>query len=322
MKIDPHVHCRDGQESYKETIAHVFTLCDQQGVDMIFDMPNTSPPLLAEADLERRLALVPRAARGRYKTFIGATADPDQLRQATELARTHHAEVAGLKLYAGPSVGSLAVSDTPAQALVYRVLTECGYTGVLAVHCEKAALLRKIFDPAQPGTHGAARPPAAEVASINDQVDCARAAGFRGTLHICHVSSAAALDAIRRARQAAPGPAMAITCGVTPHHLLWSEERMREPAGLLYKVNPPLRPAADTAALRNALKLGEINWIESDHAPHALCEKLFPPYASGFPSLCLYRRLVGEMLPAWGLDTATINKVTGGNIRQVFQMEP
>ncbi len=288
---------------------------------MIFDMPNTSPPLLAEADLERRLALVPRAACGRYKTFIGATADPEQLRHAAVLARTHHAEVAGLKLYAGPSVGSLAVGETAAQSLVYRVLAECGYTGVLAVHCEKSALLREIFDPSQPATHGAARPPAAEVESIRDQVDCARAAGFRGTLHICHVSTAAALDAIRRARGAQDRPALNITCGVTPHHLLWSEERMREPAGLLYKVNPPLRTGADTAALRAALKLGEINWIESDHAPHALCEKLYPPYASGFPSLCLYRRLVEEMLPAWGLNAETINKATGGNIRQVFQME-
>jgi dihydroorotase len=96
---------------------------------------------------------------------------------------------------------------------------------------------------------------------------------------------------------------------------------MLGPAGLLYKVNPPLRTAADVAALRNALKNGEINWIESDHAPHALVEKLYAPYASGFPSLCLYRQLVEELLPAWGLDNITINKVTGGNIRQVFKME-
>ena len=321
MKIDPHVHCRDGCESYKETIAHVFTLCDQQGVDMIFDMPNTTPPLLTEADLERRLALVPSAARGRYKTFIGVTADPAQLRLAAALATAHPSYVAGLKLYAGPSVGPLTVGDIAEQALIYRTLAENGFTGVLAVHCEKPSLLRNVFDPAQPATHGDARPPEAETASITDQVNCAREAGFSGTLHICHVSSAAGLDAIRHARQAADATPLTITCGVTPHHLLWSAEQMQQPAGLLYKVNPPLRPAADVTALRNALKNGEINWIESDHAPHALVEKLYPPYASGFPSLCLYRHLIEELLPAWGLDNITINKVTGGNIRQVFKME-
>ncbi len=314
------MHCRDGRESYKETIAHVFTLCDQQGVDMIFDMPNTNPPLLAEADLEQRLALVPAAARDRYKTFIGATADPEQLRQAAALARAHPS-VVGLKLYAGPSVGTLAVAAEAAQQLVYRTLAECGYTGVLAVHCEKAVLLRNVFDPAQPSTHADARPPAAETASIDDQVEFARAAGFRGTLHICHVTSAAALEAIRRARQAGGAGPLRITCGVTPHHLLWSAAQMRGPTGLLYKVNPPLRAPADNAALRAALKHGEIDWIESDHAPHALCEKIYAPYAAGFPSLCLYRNLVEEMLPAWGLDEITIHNATGGNIRQVFQME-
>ena len=74
MRIDPHVHCRDGKQKYKETIEHVFKLCDQAGIDVICDMPNTDPPVLRAEDVERRLGLVPKDDWTRYRLFIGATA--------------------------------------------------------------------------------------------------------------------------------------------------------------------------------------------------------------------------------------------------------
>jgi dihydroorotase len=312
MIIDPHVHCRDGRESYKETIAHVLKLCDEQGVGMIFDMPNTDPPLLAEGDAEARLQLVPPGARRRYRMFLGATADPAQL-QAAAAAVANHEYVIGLKLYAGRSVGSLAVVSEQDQQQIYRTLAEAGYTGVLAVHCEKEALCTKDFDPAQPQSHGLARPVAAEAQAIADQIRFAVTAGFRGKLHICHVSSAAGLEAMRSGRGQLP-----LTCGVTPHHLLWSAAQMTGPAGLLYKVNPPLREPADNISLRQALKDGTLDWLESDHAPHPVSEKLYPPYASGYPSLCLYRTVVEELFPCWGLSGDRIRELTGDAVRRVF----
>ncbi len=312
MTIDPHVHCRDGREGYKETIAHVFKLCDEQGVGMIFDMPNTQPPLLSERDADARLQLVPPGEKRRYRMYLGATADPAQLRAAAA-AVANHEYLIGLKLYAGRSVGALAVVSERDQQAVYRTLAEAGYTGVLAAHCEKESLFVNAFDPKQPPSHSLARPAAAEAQAIADQVRFAETAGFRGSLHICHVSSAAGLAAVRAARGR-----VKITCGVTPHHLLWSSAQAAGPAGLLYKVNPPLREPSDTVALRQALKNGEIDWIETDHAPHPVSEKLYPPYASGYPALCLYRRLVEELLPCWGLDGGRIRSVTGDGARRVF----
>lgn len=323
MRIDPHVHCRDGRESYKETIAHVLRLCDEQGVSMIFDMPNTDPPLLSARDADLRLKLVPAAGRRRYRMYLGATADPAQLRAAVS-AVANHEHIIGLKLYAGRpagakrsgedrSVGSLAVVSEQDQRQVYRTLAEAGYTGVLAAHCEKESLFVNLFDPQQPATHSLARPAAAEAQSIADQVRFTEAAGFRGTLHICHVSSAAGLDVIRGARGK-----LKLTCGVTPHHLLWSAIQAKGVDGLLYKVNPPLRDPADGIALRKALKDGNIDWIETDHAPHPISEKLYPPYASGYPSLCLYRTLVEELLPCWGLSADRIREVTGGAVQRSF----
>lgn len=312
MRIDPHVHCRDGNERHKETIAHVLDLCDEQGVDIVFDMPNTDPPILTPRDVEARLKLVPAAGRGRYRLYIGATADERQLSCAAEMVRQDE-NVVGLKLYAGESVGPLTVIDETMQRRVYEHLAAISYNGVLAVHCEKTALLADTFDPERPATHALARPPAAETASIADQVGFARSAGFRGTLHVCHVSCRESIARIKAARKH-----ISITCGVTPHHLLWSSDHYSRPDGLLYKVNPPLRAWSDVSALRAALQDGSIDWIETDHAPHAPGEKLHAPYASGYPSLSLYRELVQETLPSWGLDGDRINNLTHKNITRVF----
>ncbi len=313
MIIDPHVHCRDGKQSYKETIEHVFRLADAQGVETIFDMPNTEPPILEEADVDARLRLVPEQAAGRYRLYMGVTPDESQLHRAAKLAEDRR-EVVGLKMYAGQSVGNLTVESEPEQRRAYQVLADAGYSGVLAVHCEK---LRHSdanrFDPARPYTHCLARPPEAELASIKDQVSFAVAAGFKGILHICHVSTPAAVAAVRAARAS-----LKITCGVTPHHLLWNAARLKSPEGLIYKTNPPLRDSSDHIELRACLKNGEIDWIESDHAPHAMVEKLFSPYMSGFPSLMLYRSLIEEVLPLWGISKDNIRAMTFDNIRNIF----
>ena len=52
MRIDPHVHFRDEEQSYKETIKHGLELAKQQGVDIVFDMPNTFKPILTEKDVK------------------------------------------------------------------------------------------------------------------------------------------------------------------------------------------------------------------------------------------------------------------------------
>jgi len=312
MRIDPHVHCRDGRQSYKETIEHVFRLCDQQGIDMIFDMPNTDPPILRTGDVENRLALVPPGDLPRYRIFLGATTDENQLKEAVTLTKECRQAV-GIKLYAGRSVGPLAICDENDQRKIYEVLAALDYRGVLAVHCEKENMCKAEFDPQRPITHCFCRPVQAETRSIEDQIKFVRGSGFRGVLHVCHVSAAESVALIRSVRAE-----IRITCGVTPHHLLWSNPQMNNRDGILYKVNPPLRDMNDCIALRQALKAGDIDWIETDHAPHPVSEKLYPPYASGFPSICLYGDLVDNILPLWGFDKQMIKNVTCNNITRVF----
>ncbi|MGH3801819.1 MAG: amidohydrolase family protein, partial [Pseudonocardiaceae bacterium] len=87
-------------------------------------------------------------------------------------------------------------------------------------------------------------------------------------LHICHVSSAGTVDVLRWAKERG----IRVSAEVTPHHLLLTDERL---AGYdpVNKVNPPLRTAADTQALRAALAEGIVDCVATDHAPHAAQDK-------------------------------------------------
>ncbi|WP_016700865.1 amidohydrolase family protein, partial [Actinoalloteichus spitiensis] len=99
--------------------------------------------------------------------------------------------------------------------------------------------------------------------------DCMLAHHTGGRLHVCHVSTAGTADVLRWARGRGEGT---ITAEVTPHHLLLTDERLAtyDPVN---KVNPPLRTAADTEALRTALAEGVVDCVATDHAPHAPQEK-------------------------------------------------
>src|SRR5437899_92803 len=91
-----------------------------------------------------------------------------------------------------------------------------------------------------------------------------RAGLTRGHVHLCHVSTRGSVALIRSAKE----QGVRVTAEVTPHHLTLTE-RDCERYDTHAKMNPPLREAADVAALRQALKEGVIDCIASDHAPHA-----------------------------------------------------
>jgi dihydroorotase len=313
MSIDPHVHCRDGRESYKETIAHVFEVAKKQGIKKIFDMPNTDPPILFEKDVRERLKLVPKNHKKDYFLYIGATAKEEQLKEAIKSYKKYR-EVIGIKLYTGKTIRDLAIFNKKDQKKIYKILAKLNYQGPIAVHCEKEEYLKpKLWDPQKPISHSLARPKKAEIESIKDQIEMVKETNFKGILHICHISCPESLELIDKARKE-----IKITCGVTPHHILWNNQRLKRADGLLYKTNPPLREKKDLMKLRKYLKEGKIDWIETDHAPHALGEKLFFPYLSGYPSLYLYKDFVNKFLPRIGLDKKLIKKLTFENIFKTF----
>ena len=109
-------------------------------------------------------------------------------------------------------------------------------------------------------------PAAAEEAIIARDVLLAGHVGSR--LHICHVSTAGSVEILRWAKS----KGWQVTAEVTPHHLLLTDD-LAESYDPVYKVNPPLRTAADVEALRAGLADGTIDCVATDHAPHAVEDK-------------------------------------------------
>ena len=105
-------------------------------------------------------------------------------------------------------------------------------------------------------------PAEAEEAIIKRDAELAEATGSR--LHVCHLTTAGAVEVVRWAKKRG----IAITAEVTPHHLMLTEELVRS-YDPVYKVNPPLRTREDTLALRAAVLDGTIDVIGTDHAPHS-----------------------------------------------------
>jgi dihydroorotase len=143
------------------------------------------------------------------------------------------------------------------------------FDGVVAQHAEEPRLtvgaqMHEGDRSARLGLTG--WPAAAEEAIIARDVLLAGHVGAR--LHVCHVSTAGSVELLRWAKSRG----IQVTAEVTPHHLLLTDE-CAESYDPVFKVNPPLRTAADVEALRAGLADGTIDAVATDHAPHAVEDK-------------------------------------------------
>jgi dihydroorotase len=170
--------------------------------------------------------------------------------------------------------GAVAVSDDGRPVVsghLMRTALEYARTFDIAVadHCEEPTLaaggvMHEGLVATRLGLKGI--PAAAEEIMVARDVLLAELTG--GRVHLCHMSTRGAVELIRRAKERG----VRVTAEVTPHHLALTDHAC-ENYDTHAKMNPPLREAADVAALRAALKEGVIDCIASDHAPHAYDEK-------------------------------------------------
>ena len=308
---DPHVHLRDWNQSNKETIVHGMLTGARAGFNVFFDMPNCNPPLTDRSTVEKRIQLGENAEKElekqgydvHYHVYCGITDNEKQIKEMVRAYNDLFPRVCGMKMFASQSTGNMGIIDPEAQKAVYRTLAEENYRDVIAVHCEKESLFR----PDEPA-HSLKRPPESEQASVRDQISFAEEAGFKGTLHIAHISTAGALEAVREARKRSK---IRITCGATPHHILLNETQETE----IIKMNPPLRAEKDRKAIWNALFDGTIDWIESDHAPHTLADK--ENGASGLPGFEGILIVIGKLREA-GMSEQRLTELLCTNALKAF----
>lgn len=278
MWVDFHWHARDFEQSHKETVSHSLQLAEAAGLDAIAAMPNTATPLISMRQCQQYLALA-RAVRSPVHFFvhIGVTANPQQIREAVKACQEEPG-IIGMKVYWGKSTGNLGVVHPAEQLLVLKTLAECNYKGVLAMHCEKESEMHdQDYQPSHPVTWSTVcRPEKAEIMSVREIISMAESVQFPGKLHVAHVSTLPVVDFIATYQ----GP-LKLSCGVTPHHVMFNYATLDGKKGAWYKCNPPLRSEETRLGLLQRLITGKIPIIESDHAPHTEEDKAHPLPASG-----------------------------------------
>ena len=258
--IDLHTHLREPGQEHKETIATGTRAAVAGGYTAVCAMANTIPPNDERAVSEM---IVAEAARnGSCHVYpVGAVSRGLKGEELAELADLRRA-------------GCVAVSDdgrpvSNAQ-LMRRALEYCSMLGMPVVaheedpHLNEGGVMHEGYYSTLLGLGGI--PAASEETMV--QRDVVLAGLTQSHLHIAHISTAGAIDAVRRAR----ANGVKVTCEVTPHHLALEDEMVQSYSTNL-KMNPPLRSHAHRQAVIEAIADGTIDAIATDHAPHHFDEK-------------------------------------------------
>ena len=253
--VDLHTHLREPGREESETIESGARAGAVGGFTALVAMPNTEPAL-------DNVALVSYVLdRGERTPLDIAVAGAITVgRQGAMLAPIAEMAALGVRLFTDDGIG---VQDP---SLMRRALTYARPLGVrLAQHCEDEQLANggSMNEGAVSSRLGlVGRPALAEELMVLRDIELVRATG--GAVHFLHLSTARSLAMVVRARE----EGLPVTFEVAPHHFTLDETAC-EGFDPLFKVHPPLRPASDVHALREALRSGLVDAVATDHAPHA-----------------------------------------------------
>ena len=307
--IDMHVHFRTPGGEHKETLLTGSRAAAKGGVTTVADMPNTAPPTTTRARLERK---VQRALGARVNVLFNFGVEPEHLDELPRAAA--HPLVKAVKVYLGPSTGVGGGAPEVAER-TFRAAAEAELP--VMVHAEDLTLIERAASrwPHDARHHHELRPLEAELSAVEAALAMTGRAGNR--LYLCHVTSAKVLDLV----EASPVRER-VFVEVCPHHLLLSVESIAAPLENRYKVNPPLRPEAERAALFAELD-GRIDGLASDHAPHAMTEKAaeYDQAPSGIPGV---EHLLPFALDWWQRGIIGLERLIGltsANAARFFGMD-
>jgi dihydroorotase len=261
--FDPHVHLRTPGQEHKEDLETGTRAAAAGGFAAVIAMPNTDP-VLDSAPLLRSLrdaaAREARVAVG----FLPAITRGLAGEQLTEMAELRQEGALGFTDDGQPvqSAGMLR------KALQYQRL--CG--GVLALHEEDRTLSRggSMHEGALSAALGIRGIPTVAESTMVAR-DAALAGYEGGRVHFQHLSCRASVEAVADAKDRG----WRVSAEVTPHHLLLTEQALRE-LDTRMKMHPPLAGEDDRQALVEGLRAGTIDCVATDHAPHARDEKEVP----------------------------------------------
>ena len=273
--VDLHVHLREPGFSSKETIATGTAAAAHGGFTTVCAMPNLEPAPDSLENLRRETEIIERDAVVKVLPYATIT----RRRAGREIV-----DFAALRPYvAAFSDDGSGVQDDGMMLAAMRAAAanDC----IIAAHCEVNSLLHGgyIHDGVYAAAHGhKGISSESEWRQIERDIRLAEQTGCR--YHVCHISTKESVALIRDAKRSG----VRITCETGPHYLTMCDADLREEGR--FKMNPPIRSAADRDALIEGAQDGTIDVIATDHAPHTAEEKS--------------RGLAGSAMGIVGLETS------------------
>jgi dihydroorotase len=285
---DVHIHAREdvsGKNNYKEDFTTARAAMHNGGLCHAGDMPNNPIPPVDDSSYEAKFKLAMKA-KGELWLYAGIGPDTRPLTYPVPY-----------KVYMGPSIGELFFKDleTLDKTLIHYK------NQVVSFHCEDPVILEEHKNEKH---HHEKRPVVAEVVATKDALAMIEKYKLQGKL--CHYSSGEGLKLIREARSRGAK----VLLEVTPQHLYYDIDQIKEENWRTFQMNPPIRQSTDRIALMDALINGEIEFLATDHAPHTEDEK--KKGTSGLTGLDTFGPFVTWLIQQ-GIDPKLIAKVTAEN---------
>ncbi|NWO06244.1 MAG: dihydroorotase [Alteromonadaceae bacterium] len=307
--IDSQVHFREPGLTHKEDLEAGTRGAVLGGVTGVFEMPNTNPLTLWQADLQAKLT----AAKGRawcdYAFYIGGSGiNAEQLQTLENLPGC-----AGVKVFMGSSFGDLLADD---DTVLRRILRHGSRR--MAVHAEDQARLKARKSIAEASGDICQHPKWRDVESafLATQQIVTMAEDIGRRLHVLHVSTAEEMKYLARHKRR-------VTVEVTPHHLTMTAPECYQRLGSLAQMNPPVREQRHQEALWQAIREGVVDVIGSDHAPHTLEEKSkpYPQSPSGMTGVQTLLPVMLDHVHAGRLTLGRLVDLTSAGPARVFGIE-
>jgi dihydroorotase len=255
-----HVHLREPGHEYKETIASGAAAAVAGGFTTVCAMPNTNP--VNDNAAVTRFVIEQAERAGLASVFpIGAITKNSE---GTELAEMGEMKDAGI----------IAVSDdgrpVPTAGMMRRAMEYArGFDLLVIDHCEEKSLARGgVMHEGHWSLVLGMRGLPAAAEEVDAERNCLLAELTGARVHLAHVSTRGAIDAVRRAK----AKGLFVTCEVAPHHWTLTDEAVGE-YDTNTKMSPPLRSQDHIDAIIEALRDGTVDAIATDHAPHHADEK-------------------------------------------------
>ena len=255
---DVHVHFREPGFSYKETIATGSLASARGGYTAVCTMPNLNPVPDSVEHLQQQLSIIESSACIHVYPYGSITVE-----EKGEIL----ADLEGM----APNIIGFSDDGRGVQSdeMMRQAMLRAKALGKLIVaHCEDNTLLRGgyIHDGEYAKLHNhRGICSESEWGQIARDLKLVKETGV--SYHVCHISTKESVELIRKAK----AEGLDVTCETGPHYLVMDDSMLREEGR--FKMNPPLRGAADREALVQGILDGTIDMIATDHAPHSAEEK-------------------------------------------------